>query len=195
MAPAPPLSVLEQEEHARELALRILTAAPKSRAQLAQRLTAKGVEESITERLLNRFEEVGLLDDAALAAMIVRTRFAEKKQSRRAIAQELGRKGLSGPVAEVALAQLDDDDESVAALDLARVRLRRTAGLSRDVRMRRALGALGRKGYSSGVAMASIRAALAEEEATSDDGGADLTDYDVERAPDADTTASPDWGL
>ena len=163
MAPATPLSQLEQEERARELALRILTAAPKSRAQLAQRLAAKEVEESIAERLLDRFEQVGLLDDAALAAMIVRTRFAEKKQSRRAIAQELNRKGIPGPIAEVALGQLDDDDESQAALELARARLRRTANLDREVRIRRALGALGRKGYSSGGAMASIRTALAEE--------------------------------
>ena len=168
MAPAPPPSLLEQEEHARELALRMLTAAPKSRAQLAQRLAAKGVEESIAERLLDRFEQVGLIDDGELAAMIVRTRFAERKQSRRAIAQELTRKGISGPVAEAALDQLDDDDESQAALELARARLRRTVGLSPEVRMRRALGALGRKGYASGVSMASIRTALAEEGATDD---------------------------
>lgn len=177
MAPAPPLSVLDQEEHARELALRILTAAPKSRAQLAQRLAAKGVDESVADGLLDRFENVGLLDDAALAAMIVRTRFAEKKQSRRAIAQELNRKGIPGPIAEIALDQVDDDDESSAALELARARLRRTTGLSREVRIRRALGALGRKGYSSGVAMASIRAALAEEgDAATFDDGADLAD-------------------
>ena len=163
LAPSPALSQHEQEERARELALRILTAAPKSRAQLAQRLTANGVDESITERLLDRFEQVGLLDDAELAAMIVRTRFAEKKQSRRAIAQELKRKGISGPVAEAALDQLDDDDESRAALELARGRLRRTVGLATEVRIRRALGALGRKGYPPGVAMASIRQALAEE--------------------------------
>lgn len=165
MAPAPPPSPLEQEERARELALRMLTAAPKSRAQLAQRLAAKGVEEPIIERLLDRFEQVGLIDDGELAAMIVRTRFAEKKQSRRAIAQELTRKGISGPVADAALDQLDDDDESQAALELARARLRRTVGLSPEVRIRRALGALGRKGYAPGVAMASIRAALADEAA------------------------------
>lgn len=210
MAPAPPLSVLEQEERARELALRILTAAPKSRAQLAQRLTVKGVDDSITEGLLDRFERVGLLDDAALAAMIVRTRFAEKKQSRRAIAQELNRKGIPGPVAEVALAQLDDDDESHAALDLARARLRRTVGLERDVRIRRALGALGRKGYSSGVAMASIRTALDEERAAGlgRDDGPDFSGsgsaFDSDSDGDSGNSLTrrsvsgespPDWGL
>ncbi|SDC70578.1 regulatory protein [Sanguibacter gelidistatuariae] len=163
MTPAPPSSPLEQEERARNLALRMLTAAPKSRAQVEERLAAKEVDEAIICRLLDRFEQVGLLDDAELAAMIVRTRFAEKKQSRRAIAQELSRKGIPVHIAAAALDQLDDDDESAAALEIARARLRRTQGLSPDTRIRRALGALGRKGYSSGVAMASIRAALAEE--------------------------------
>lgn len=161
--PAPPLSPLEQEEQARNLALRILTAAPKSRAQVEQRLAARDIDETIIGRLLDRFEQVGLLDDAELAAMVVRTRFAEKKQSRRAIAQELSRKGIPPAVAAAALDQIDDDDEDGAALELARSRLRRTQGLAPEVRMRRALGALGRKGYSSAVAMASIRTALAEE--------------------------------
>lgn len=193
MAPAPPLSPLEQEERARNLALRILTAAPKSRAQLGERLAAQGVDEAIVERLLDRFEQVGLLDDAELAAMIVRTRFAEKKQSRRGIAQELGRKGITAPVAEVALAQIDDDDESRAALELARARLRRTTGLSREVRIRRALGALGRKGYAPGVAMSSIRAALAEE-GDAEHLAIDDLDLSAPRGPGIDAPDS-DWGL
>lgn len=193
MAPAPPMSPLEQEERARNLALRVLTAAPKSRAQLGERLAAQGVEEAIAERLLDRFEQVGLLDDAELAAMIVRTRFAEKKQSRRAIAQELGRKGITAPVAEVALAQIDDDDESRAALELARARLRRTTGLSREVRIRRALGALGRKGYAPGVAMSSIRAALTEE-GDADHLAIDDGDCGAPRGPGTDAPES-DWGL
>ena len=136
---------------------------------------------------------MGLVDDAALAAMIVRTRFAEKKQSRRAIAQELNRKGILGPVAEAALGQLDDDDEAQAALELARARLRRTANLAREVRVRRALGALGRKGYPSAVAMASIRTALAEEgDAYSHDDESDLAvdSAAVEDCADADSPAA-----
>lgn len=116
---------------------------------------------------------MGLLDDAQLAAMIVRTRFAERGQTRRAIAEELRRKGLDGDVAEAALAQLDDADEAGAAVEVARARLRRTVSLDRPVRIRRALGALGRKGYSSGVAMHAIRIALAEESGRSEDSGRD----------------------
>jgi regulatory protein len=100
--------------------------------------------------------------------MIVRTRFTERGQSRRAIAQELRRKGIDDETATQALSQVDEEDESEAALDVARARLRRTTSLEHAVRVRRALGALGRKGYSSAVAMQAIRTALAEEPARDD---------------------------
>jgi regulatory protein len=111
--------------------------------------------------------------------MIVRTRFAEKRQSRRVIAQELSRKGIPADIAERALDQVDDQDESAAALDCARAQLRRTATLDNTVRIRRALGALGRKGYSSAVSMSCIRAVLSEECTSGDIDGLrddDLTD-------------------
>lgn len=118
--------------------------------------------------------------------MIVRTRFSERGQTRRAIAQELRRKGIGGEVAEEALAQVDDADEAGAAVEVARKKLRQTASLDRPVRIRRALGALGRKGYSSGVAMQAIQSVLAEEPAIPDDGGS--TEDDL-----GDTGPGGDW--
>lgn len=159
----PALSHLEQQEKARSILLRILAAAPKSRSQLEASLARKGIDEHVALELLDRFEDVGLVDDEDYAARIVRTRFSERHQARRAISHELSRKGISPDTAERALSQVDSDDEAAAALDLARARLRRTAGLERDVRVRRAMGALARKGYASGVAMASIQQALADE--------------------------------
>lgn len=171
-------SRVEQLERARNRALKTLTAAPKSRKQLEDRLLAAGDEPDIVTELLDRLENVGLIDDAELAAMIVRTRFTERGQSRRAIAQELRRKGIDEETAAVALAQVDENDEVEAALDVARARLRRTASLEHAVRVRRALGALGRKGYSSAVSMQAIRTALAEEPARDVDGApADLDDH------------------
>ncbi|PFG33503.1 regulatory protein RecX [Sanguibacter antarcticus] len=163
----PVLSRLEQQEKARSILLRILAAAPKSRSQLEASLARKEIDEDVATELLDRFEEVGLVDDEDYAARIVRARFAERHQARRAIAHELNRKGIAPDTAERALSQLDADDEAVAALDLARARLRRTASLERTVRIRRAMGALARKGYAPGVAMSSIHQALAEESAAS----------------------------
>ncbi|WP_251150706.1 regulatory protein RecX [Cellulosimicrobium sp. Marseille-Q4280] len=150
----------------------MLTAAPKSRAELAQALARKGYPEHVVLPLLDRYEEVGLVDDAQYAEMLVRTRHSERGLSRRAISQELRRRGIDEDTSATALEQVDDDSEAEAARDLARSRLRRTAGLDRDVRIRRAVGTLARKGYSPGLAFEIVQRALDEEVAAAE--GCDL---------------------
>src|SRR5690625_5873828 len=86
--PATP-SRAEEQERARAIVLRTLSRSPRSRFELFQRLTDREVSAEIAEELLDRFEEVGLIDDAEYAAMLVRTRHNERGQARRAIAQEL----------------------------------------------------------------------------------------------------------
>jgi regulatory protein len=55
---------------------------------------------------------------------------------------------------------VSDDDERAAALALAERKLRTMTALPRDVQMRRLVGMLGRKGFSSGVAMSVVREVL-----------------------------------
>lgn len=117
-------------------------------------------------------EEVGLVDDAAYAGALVRTRHAERGLSRRALTDELRRKGIDDDLAADALAQVDSDDEREAAQDLVQRRLARTRGLDRDVRIRRTVAALGRKGYGPGLAFELVRAEL--------DAEPDMTDGDSE---------------
>jgi regulatory protein len=106
--------------------------------------------------------------------MLVRTRYAERHQGRRAIAHELRRKGVDEETALGALDQLDDEDEYAAALEVARKKLRSTRGLDRDVRYRRTIAALGRKGFGGEVSRRALSAALAEEgEAEDADVGTD----------------------
>jgi regulatory protein len=150
-------------ELARESVLRSLTAAPKSRSELARALARKGFPEHVVEPVLDRFEEVALVDDAAYADMIVRTRHAERGQARRAISAELRRRGIDTETAGEALSQIDGDDEAEAAAVLARKHVARTRGLDRDKRVRRAVGALSRKGHSPGVAFAAVADALRAE--------------------------------
>jgi regulatory protein len=150
-------------EVARTIALRLLNAAPRSRAQLAEKLAARDVPEDVADALLDRYEEVGLLDDAAYADMLVRTRHAERGLARRALAQELRRKGIEGEVAQAALDQVEDEDELAAAQALVARRIHATRGLDRDKRRRRLGGMLARKGYPPGVAMRIIDEALAAE--------------------------------
>lgn len=144
-------------ERAREIALRLLTHAPRSAAQLRERLLARDVEPAIADQVIERYLEVGLLDDAGLAATIVRTRQSERGQARRAIRQELARKGFEADHIDQALAQVDDDDERARAAELAARRWSQLASHPDEVRARRVVAMLGRKGYSSSLAFALVR--------------------------------------
>ncbi|WP_265523293.1 regulatory protein RecX [Oerskovia flava] len=162
------ISPAELAERARETVLRTLTAAPKSRAELAQSLARKGYPEDVVEPLLDRFEEVGLVDDAEYAGMLVRTRHSERGLSRRALTQELRRRGIDEESARDALEAVTDEDEESAAREIVRKRLARTRGLDRQVRLRRLMGTMGRKGYSGDLVMR-----LAGEELAAEADGAD----------------------
>lgn len=177
-APAPPRTGAAAHdpepqplEAARAIALRQLASAPRSRAQLTDKLAERGVADEVITVLLDRFEEVGLLDDQAYAEMLVRTRHDERGLARRALAQELRRKGIEGEVAETALAQVDDDDEQVAARALVTRRIGATRGLERQRRRRRLGAMLGRRGYPAELAMRVVDEALAEEPDEPDDPG------------------------
>ena len=85
--------------------------------------------DEVATRLLDRFEEVGLVDDAAFARTWVSQRQQGKGLARRALAQELRRKGVDDEVAREALDEVDPADEAAAAHDLVRKKLRSLRGL------------------------------------------------------------------
>lgn len=154
------LTEAELLELARESALKTLTAAPKSRAELESTLRRKGYPDQVILPLLNRFETVGLLNDAEYAAQVTRARFKERSQSRRAIAVELKRRGVNDQVARVALGAINEQDERVALHELALKLAERSVGLAETVRLRRLVAALGRRGYSSEQVFEVARSAL-----------------------------------
>jgi regulatory protein len=159
----------DHESVARSVALRLLTGAPKSRHQLAEAMAKRDVPEEVADRVLDRFTEVGLVDDAAYAEILVRSRHTERGLSRRALAQELRRRGVDDETAQEALEQVDDADEEQAARALARKKLRATRGLDRETRLRRAYGALGRRGYGGSLVSRVVREELDAEGAGEDD--------------------------
>ena len=151
-------------EAARDVVLRRLDRSAAPRAALADLLERKEVDPRVAAEVLDRLESAGVVDDAAYAATLARTRFAEKGAARKAIAEELRRKGLGEEHIRSALGQIGFDDEADAALALARKKLAATRGLDPLVRRRRALAMLGRKGYSHEVAMRAIEQALAGQD-------------------------------
>ena len=147
---------------ARSIVLRKLTVAPRSRAQLAGDLAARDVPDDVAEAVLDRFTEVGLVDDAAFAEVWVRTRHAGRGLSRSALTRELRAKGVDDETVADAVEAIDDDAEAAAARALVARRLPAMRSLPAEVRMRRLVGQLARKGYSGGLAMRVVREALDE---------------------------------
>ncbi len=150
----------DPESVARTILLDQLTGRARTRSELADKLASKGVPDEVGHRLLDRFEEVGLVDDAAIAREWVEQRQRGRGLARRALAQELRRKGVEDEVAREALEEVDDDSEEASARRLVQARLRTVSSLDRDRATRRLVGMLARKGHSSAVAFRVVRAEL-----------------------------------
>jgi regulatory protein len=150
----------DPESVARGICLRALTGAPKTRSQLADLLARREVPEEAAEAVLDRFTEVGLIDDAAFARAWVSSRQAGRGLARRALQAELRAKGVDPEVAAEAAEQVDDDDERAAASALVERRLGSMSRLDRATATRRLLGMLARKGYGGGMAAGVVREAL-----------------------------------
>lgn len=150
----------DPETVARKILLDQLTGQPRTRAELASKLATKGVPDEVAQRLLPRFAEVGLVDDAAFARAWVQSRQAGKGLARRALAYELRRKGIDDEVARAALAEVDPDDEVESARRLVRRKLRSVQRVDHHGAVRRLIGMLARKGYPSGLAIRVVREEL-----------------------------------
>jgi regulatory protein len=174
---------------AREICLRLLTATPRSRAQLADALRRKNVPDEVAERVLGRFADVGLIDDAAFSQAWVQSRHLGRGLARRALAAELRQRGIADETVSAAVETLDPDQEETTARELVARRLAGTRGLDPAKRMRRLVGVLARKGYSAELAYRVVREALAEQ-----DGPEVTTELDALARADDLSEESPDLG-
>jgi regulatory protein len=147
---------------ARQIVLRQLAMAPRSRAELMQKLARRGCTPDVADAVLDRMAQVGLVDDEAYAHMLVRSQQAGRGLARRALARELRTKGIEGELADQALSSISDEDERDRARALVDKKLRAMHGLGLEVQTRRLAGMLARKGYSSSLTYAVIREAVAE---------------------------------
>ncbi|WP_326591133.1 recombination regulator RecX [Streptomyces brevispora] len=150
-------------EEARNICLRLLTGTSRTRKQLADALRKREIPDEAAEEVLSRFEDVGLINDAAFADAWVESRHHGRGLARRALVRELRTKGVDAAVIDEAVGQLDPDQEEATARELVARKLRSTRGLDRDKRLRRLAGMLARKGYGEGLALRVVRQALEEE--------------------------------
>ncbi len=155
-------SEIDEESRARDIVLRSLSQTARTRKQLADRLRAKGIADEVAARVLDRMEQVDLVDDAAYAELLIRSKQEGRGLARRALAHELRTRGVPDEVAAAALEGVDPDAERGRAAELVEQRVKRLHGLPRDVQVRRLAGLLARKGYPGDLAHSVIRGVLDE---------------------------------
>jgi len=149
------------ENVARQIALRLLDSQPRTRADLAQAMARRGVPPDAATAVLDRFTEVGLIDDEAFAAAWVTSRHNGRGLGRRALSQELRKRGVDNDTIREAVSTVSADDERDAAATLVERRLRSMTRLPRDTQIRRLVAMLARKGFSQSLAMTVVLEALA----------------------------------
>ncbi len=152
---------------AREIALRRLSVRARSRKELAQDLKSRDVPADAAAEVLDRFSEVGLVNDAAFAQEWVESRGRRSGAAR--LRQELRLKGVAEEDIADALGGRDDQADLTNARELATRKAAMMKGLDRVVRQRRLTALLARRGYSSAVIRRVIGEVLQAE--TPDDDG------------------------
>jgi regulatory protein len=155
----------------RLFAVRTLARRALSKGQAAEKLAARAMKREpdleradarrLAERIAEEMREIGLIDDAALAADVAGTlarrgatgrRLAETKLRSKRIAPEVARRAAAEAYAEV------DALEQAVALARSRVERMREKP-DRDTLMKRLVGVLARRGFDGGVAFEAAKRA------------------------------------
>ncbi|MDO5676633.1 MAG: regulatory protein RecX [Propionibacteriaceae bacterium] len=152
-----------QVEVARKIALDQLATRARSEQELRQVMQRRNVPADVADEIVERFTEVGLLNDAAFAQALTASRSEFSLRGRARIRQELQAKGIEREIANEVLADINPEVEREAALTLARRRMRSMAGLQRHVARRRMAGVLARRGFPSSVVSSVLEEVLGSD--------------------------------
>ena len=154
---------------AKQICLRLLTTAPRTRAVLAEALHKRSIPDDVADRVLDRLAAVGLVDDRAYAEAFVSTRHRDRGLGRTALRTELRRKGIDPATVEQAVSSIDADGERDRAMALIRRRVDASMAAGPKAARRRLTALLARRGYSASVANAVVDEALRDYGVTNDE--------------------------
>ncbi len=158
---AEPQADADPQEVARIIALNSLNQRPRTRAQLEDLLRRRHVPAEAASAVLDRFEEVGLVDDRRFAEQWVDYRQSVKAVSRAMLRVELQRKGISRDTVDDVLADWDSNSEQQQVRDLACRLLRQVKDPDPYRRRRKLADRLARRGFPPDVVWDAVHHALA----------------------------------
>jgi len=152
---------LDADVRVREIALGLLGHRARTRQELARKLRRKGFTTARIDACLHRLEERGLLNDAAVAAALVRDRLRHRPRGEARLVSELRAKGIEANTASETISRVFADEavsDSALAREAVSAWLQRQGAAvreaigdrrspERDKARRRLYGYLARRGF------------------------------------------------
>lgn len=116
--------------------------------------------QAAVDEVLDRFVDLGLIDDAGFAQMWVESRQRTRGSAPRVLQQELRHRGIDQDIIDHVVSQIDADQQRQTAIRLVESRQRSVGRLDPSVQVRRLTSVLIRRGYPSGMAYDVVRSCL-----------------------------------
>lgn len=145
---------------AKKTALNMLAMRDHSSTELREKLLRRDFDPAAVDRLIAKLERSNLLDDGQFAQRFAKAQRESRKLSRSALRRQLVKKGIDEETIAVVVAEVDGEED--LAREVAEKKARSTRGLDHEVRERRILGMLARRGFSSTICLKVTREVLAE---------------------------------
>ena len=139
------LKLEDEYERGKEIALRLITNRPRSKKEVRDRMREKEIDEATRDRVVDRFEELDLLDDEAFARYWIDQRARFKPRGRPLLRQELRQKGVDQQIINDLLEETDD---SAAVKQAAEKKARTLTRYPEDQFKKKLTGFLQRRGCS-----------------------------------------------
>ncbi|MFE2658031.1 MULTISPECIES: regulatory protein RecX [unclassified Brevibacterium] len=154
----------ESYAKAKKTALNMLAMRDHSSTELREKLAKRDFDPAAIDRLITKLERSNLLNDTEFARRFAKAQREGKKLSRSALRRQLSRKGIDEDTIVGVVDEVDGgaEGEESLARDVAEKKARSTRGLDHEVRERRILGMLARRGFSSTICLKVTREVLAE---------------------------------
>lgn len=146
---------------AKKTAMNMLAMRDHASGELRDKLLKRDFLPEAVDALIAKLQKSRLLNDEEFAHRYVRAHRERRKLSRTALRRELSKKGLPPEIVSGAVEDVDGEDD--LARQVAEKKAASTRGLDYEVRERRILGMLARRGFASSVCLKVTREVLAED--------------------------------
>lgn len=153
----------ELQKSAQLTAVNYVSYRPRSSREVIDHLHRKGFSKELAESVVHHFESVSLINNLEFARMFVRDKLRRKPTGKALLQKLLAAKGIpSSMIDQVLREHVSDEDQKIAARELAAKRLRLTkrslTGLDAMKQKQRLTGYLLRHGFSNEIVQKTIQA-------------------------------------